>query len=566
MIVFLLHLAGAAALLIWAVRLIRTGVERAFMTRLRLILRRSEDRPVIAAVSGAGAAMLLQSSTAVALIVAGFTVSGSLAAPAGLALVLGADLGSAVAAQILLVRAGWLVPMLLLAGALLFLRGDSRTVRQTGRIVIGLALVFVSIDMIRDATAPLQDSAIVAMLIAHLDADPLSAFVLGAVAAYAVHSSLAAVLMFATFVAAGVLPVMAGVALVLGANLGGAVIPFVLTLSMPPPARRVALANLLLRGGGAALALLAVVLAAPDLTLLATAAHQQVIIVHMLFNLCLVLAGLALAAPATRLATAIVPDDQPRPTLGPVSALDPKALDEPEHALACAGREALRMGEQVAAMLTPSLSLYETWNAGVAASILQAEDDVDLMHFEIKMFIARLQEGRLSPEQSRRAMDLVTIANNLEDAGDKISTNMIDMARRMREQALRFSSDGWRDLEDFHDCVLSNTQLALGIMVSRDTEVARQLIEEKDRVRQVEQDLQARHLDRLRQGGSDSIETSNLHQETIRALKQVNTALSSVAYPIAEEAGDLLSSRLAAPENGDTVSQEKKPSTREAKA
>ncbi len=548
MMLFLLHLAGAAALLIWSVRLIRTGVERAFLPQLRLALRRSERSRVLTAGSGLLAAILLQSSTAVALIVAGFTISGGLAAAGGLAILLGADLGSAIAAQILLVRADWIEPLLFLAGTLMFLRARRRAVRQTGRVLIGLALVFVSLDMIQLATEPLKDSPVVATLVGYLEGDAVSAFVIGGVLAYAVHSSLAAVLMFVTFVAAGVLSVSAGAAMVLGANLGGAMIPVILTLSMPVAARRVVMSNLVLRGGGAILLLAALVFLQPDLSPLGAAEYRQVINFHLAFNAVLLVLGLPLTGMVTRAVGGALRDGTGGDLTAPIPALDQGALDQPERALAAAGRETLRMAERVAAMLVPALALYREWDDDVADAIRLAEDDVDRMHFQSKLFLARLQERDLSEDQRRRAMDLVSVANNLEDAGDRISTDLMGMARRMRTEGLSFSKDGWRDLEDFHDLVVANAQLALDVLMSDDADVARQLLEQKDRVRQIERDLQERHLERLRQGGSETLETSNLHQETIRALKLVNTALCFIAYPIAEEAGDLLSSRIARPQ------------------
>ncbi len=545
MIVFLLHLAGAAALLIWSVRLIRTGVERAFLPQLRLVLRRSEKSRVLAAGSGLLSALLLQSSTAVALIVAGFTISGGLAALTGVAILLGADLGSAIAAQILLLRASWLEPLLLLVGTVLFLRARSRRIKQGGRILIGLALVFASLDMIQAATDPLKSNELVAQIVAHLDGDLVSAFAIGAILAYAVHSSLAAVLMFVTFVGAGVLSVTAGAALVLGANLGGAVIPLVLTFTMPPAARRVVVTNLVLRGGGA-LAVLAALMAWPvDLSLLGADAGRQVINLHLAFNLGIVAIGLPLCAPLTRLVALVLADRQGSSAGMRPPTLDPGALDQPDRALAGVARETLRMAETVAAMLRPALALYRSWDSASAETIERAETDLDRMHFQMKIYIAELHERRLTGPQSRRAMDFAAIANNLEDAGDQISTNMVDMARRMHSEGLSFSADGWRDLSDFHDRVLSNAYLALDVLMAAEPDVARQLLEEKDHIRRLERDLQARHLERLRTGSAETLETSNMHQETLRALKQVNTALCFVAYPIAEDAGDLLSSRLA---------------------
>ena len=551
MILFLLHLAGAAALLIWSVRLIRTGVERAFLPQLRLALRRSEQSRVLTAASGTLAAMLLQSSTAVGLIVAGFTISGGLATAAGLAILLGADLGSAIAAQILLVRADWVQPLLLLLGAGLFLRARRRKLRQTGRILIGLALVFVSLDMIQLATEPLKQNTGVAMMASYLQGDLVSAFVIGGVLAYVVHSSLAAVLLFVTFVASGVMPVEAGAAMVLGANLGGAAIPVILTLSMPVAARRVVLANLAMRGGAALAALAVLIFAAPDLSVLGGAAFRQVINLHFGFNLALLIVGLPLTGAVSALARMALPDRTAGDAGTRVPGLEQATLENPDRALAAAGRELLRMAERVIAMLAPAMKQYRDWNDDVADGIRRAEDDVDRMHFQSKLFLARLQETPLTPAQSRRAMDMITIANNLEDAGDRVSGDMLDMAGRMRTEGLAFSPEGWRDLADFHDVVLANAQLALDVLMADEVDVARQLLEEKDRVRRIERDLQERHLQRFRKGGPETIETSNLHQETVRVLKLVNTALCSVAYPIVEEAGDLLSSRLARADDGD---------------
>ena len=141
MIAFIINIAGAAALLIWAVRLVRTGVERAFMVQLRLWLRRSAHNRILAAGTGAVSATMLQSSTAVVILVSNFAATGAVTSAVGLAIILGADVGSALVAQVLMVRQTWLIPVLLASGAVFFLNGHARRTRQTGRILIGLALI-----------------------------------------------------------------------------------------------------------------------------------------------------------------------------------------------------------------------------------------------------------------------------------------------------------------------------------------------------------------------------------------------------------------------------------------
>ena len=216
----LVRIAGAAALLIWAVRLVRTGVERGFAAPMRIWLRHSASNRFLAAATGMGAAVLLQSATAVAVLVSNFVSKGGLATATGLAILLGADVGSAVVTQLLVVRQPILIPLLLLIGVTVFLRGEGGNTRQIGRIMIGLALIFVSLDMIRGATEPMISNPATQAVMAYLGRDLLTAFVIGAVFAWGVHSSVAAVLLFVTLAGQSILPTPAAATMSLGANLG----------------------------------------------------------------------------------------------------------------------------------------------------------------------------------------------------------------------------------------------------------------------------------------------------------------------------------------------------------
>jgi phosphate:Na+ symporter len=543
---FIIQIAGAVALLIWSVRLVRTGVERAYVMQLRLWLRRSARSRLLAASTGLASAMLLQSSTAVAILVAGFVSGGSVAGAVGLAILLGADVGSALVAKVLLVRTAWLEPLLLLAGVALFLRSPQQRWRQTGRILIGLALIFLSLGMIGNATAPLVDSAGAATVMQYLGRDVVTAFLIGAVFAWVVHSSVAAVLLFVTLVAQGLLPQSAAVAMVLGANLGGTMIAYLLTYSDPVEVRRMIVSNLVLRGGGAALALMSLTLAKPSLAWLGSTDSAVVVNLHLFFNTLVALVALPVLGPVMRLAEALMARrTDPAASAALLSALDPAALKDPDRALSCASREIVRMGEMVEAMLRSVEMLYQKWNEDTAALIVARSQALQSMHFELKLYLARLNRTKLDHNAASRSMHLSTVAVNLEGASDVIARNMVDMARRLETEGLAFSGQGSTEISDFHDRVLANAQLALSVMMTQNPAEARDLVAQKEAVRTIEQNLQLKHLERLREGRADSIETSNIHQETLRSLKHVNTAFSMVAHPILQETGDLLQSRLA---------------------
>lgn len=517
------------------------------MPELRRSLKTLSRRPISAAAGGGLAAMVLQSSTAVALIGGGFAASGMLASASALALLLGADLGSAAMARVLLLPVEAIVPFLMLLGILIFFNARSRRTKQIGRIVTGFALVLISLQMIRAATAPIGENEIVQAAAAYFANDLISAFLIGALLAWLMHSSLAAVLTFATFATSGLLVVPVASALVIGANLGGAMVPVILLSSAPRPARLVVFGNLLARGGITVAALCLVLFDLIDLSRFGPEAGQQVVMLHILLNASLLVFGLFVLRILIRLADAIVPADR-EVLQTTVSALDPKALDNSALALACGQRELLRMAETVQAMLIPVMGLFREWDPQTARLIEEREDAVDLMHFETKIYLSKLSDKDGSESHSRNSVELVAMANNLEEAADKVAVNLLALAKKMHEASIAFSDQGLADIEHFHDQVVANTQLALRVLTTGEAEAARQLVAEKDRVRKEEQRLQERHLHRLRKQRAASVETTNIHQETLRLLKQINGALCYVAYPIAEETGDLLDSRLAPPD------------------
>ncbi len=542
----LIHIAGAAALLIWAVRLVRTGVERGFAVPMRIWLRHSTKNRLLAAATGMGAAVLLQSATAVAVLVSSFVSKGGLATATGLVILLGADVGSALVTQLLMVRQPILIPLLLLVGITMFLRLEGSNARQVGRIMIGLALIFVSLDMIRTATGPMISNPGTQAVMAYLGNDLLTAFVIGAVFAWGVHSSVAAVLLFVTLAGQSILPLPAAAAMILGANLGGAVIAVTLTYNAPQNSKRMVTANLILRGGGAALAVVLLAQMPNLMESLGSTPARQAINLHLVFNLAVAVIALPFVGPITAALTHLMTEKPVTDAkLDDISALDPDLLNKPQRAIDCAARELLGMGQRVEGMLIAVEPLYNQWDGPAAAMIAERDKAIKQAHLDVKLFLARLGQKEIDEDLSKRSLELASISSSIESASDAVARIMLDLAKRLHEQNLQFSPQGRDEIRDFTDRVQSNVQLALNVMMNQNPAEARELVAAKEKVRKVEQKLQRSHIGRLREGRAESIETSNIHQETLRALKQVNTAFSMVGHPILLRSGDLLKSRLA---------------------
>ncbi|MEP2027723.1 MAG: Na/Pi cotransporter family protein [Paracoccaceae bacterium] len=542
---FLVQLAGATMLLLFAVRMVRTGIERAFGPSFQRAVVRTQS-PVTAASTGVILAIVLQSSAAVALLVAGFAGTGSITFATGLAMVLGADLGSALLIQILSFKLEWLVPVLLAIGGGFFIKSDSRKIKQAGRIILGIAFILISLRFLRETMDPIRDSAFLPSIASYLEKDFVTAFIAGAGLAVLMHSSVAVILMCVTLVSIAAIPVDAGVSLILGANLGSAIIPTWLTRGMSATSRRVPMANLALRGTGAIIALFAIN-RLPILPYLAgMGAAQTLVNVHIIFNLILLLAlpfCKALTGPFER----YFPNGashQEDVLNSNVCVLDNSLLDKPQLALANLKREVLRMAQVVDVMMRPMMDIYHTYDKTTASAIRTQDEIVNKALDDIRLYTASMDSDALRKPDRKLARDLTEYAIAVETAGDIIVKRLLPLAKEKSDKRIKFSAAGREELVKIHERVMSNMSLAFNVLVSDDLESARLLLEEKSEMTRMERKSRKRHLQRLSEGTQTSFESSDIHLETVSALREFNSHIAAVAYPILYRGGQLLETRL----------------------
>ena len=549
--VVLLHLAGAVALMLFATRMVKTGVERAYGDLLRHRLRATMRNPIMAVLAGCGLAVALQSSTAVTLLVGSFAGAGIVSGAAGQLAVRGAEIGSALVAKLLTFDLTLLVPLCLIAGTVMFMATERRDWRQMGRILIGVGLLILSLEMIGQASEPLRNSQLMPLIINYFSGDSITTYLLAALVTWLFQSSIAAVLLMATLAGRGLITPELGVVLVLGVNLGSSLIAPMLTRSAPPEVRIVPIGNLLMRGLGSLIMLVLIMTFKPDVAFLGKTAPDQIVNAHILFNVLILLAGLPLAGLVYRASGKIVAlGSKPEPAAAlevvELSALNESALDTPSQALANATREVVRVCETVEIMLKRIIELYEDADPAKIKALAALDDRVDRKHAAIKLYLAKITRNPLTEDEALRCQELIGACVKLEQVGDIIVRNMLVHVRKKLERGLEFTPEGWQELCAFHSSVLANARLAFNVLVSRDPETARQLVLEKDLLREREKETSASHFLRLREGTAKSVETSSIHLDTIRDLKQINSLLASIAYPVLEERGLLGGSRLKA--------------------
>jgi phosphate:Na+ symporter len=540
-----LNLLGGIALLLWSTRLVKTGVQRAFGDQLRSLLQRATENRVRACGLGVLVATALQSSTATALLLVSFATRGLIALGPALAMMLGADIGSTLVVQALSFDLKGLVPVLLIGGVAAFMMSGDSTIRQSGRIVIGLALMILSLGMIVGTSTGMREHATLGFLLSRLGDEPTMAVLLAAGLTWLLHSSVAMVLFIMALAGAQVIALPLGLTLLLGANIGAGLIPLGLGWREPQSARRILIGNFLFRVAGALVALAFLSTLTSIVLPEGQSPERAIASAHMLFNMALACVFLPFIEKIARLLERYLPDDPAHDASSsrPLH-LDEALLDQPALALGAASREVMRLAERVEAMLSDTIHTFSDNDDKRRMAIRKLDDEVDALQEAIKLYLTRLTRQPLSEADARRAFDLILFTTNLEHVGDIIDKNLLELAAKRQRHSVSFSAAGWSELTDFHARVVKQMKLAMTVFMTKDVAMARELVAEKDQIRLAEKTATEQHLARLREGTAASIETSALHLDMLRDLKRINAHIVSVAHPILEASGEIRHSRL----------------------
>ena len=524
--------------------MVSVGLNRAFGGTLRRVISHSTSNRAKAFGVGIGVAALLQSSTAASLIVSSFAARNIVTISGALAVMLGADVGTTLAAQLLSRDLAWLTPVLLTAGYIVNKSMEDSQYKHVGRAMMGIALILISLTMIKTVAAPIAQSEAIQVIVEPLASQAILSIGLAALLTWVAHSSLGMILIFMSFVAVGTIPLHLGFALVLGANIGGAIAPVIMTLRDIPAGRRVPLGNLLIRGMGVLIFLPLLSYVEPLIAQIDPDPARQLVNFHTAFNVCLAILFMPFIGPLTRLSELILPDRPREEDESLPRYLDPTAVSTPAAALACVSRETLRVSDIIQHMMRDTLEALRTNNVRQVQAIRDQEAVVDSLYESIKTYLARLSSQTLEKRESRRYMQILTFSTNLEHIGDIIDKSLMELAMKKIRNQDNFSRQGFGEISSLHAKVMESMALAQTVFMTGDVKMARQLFEEKAVLRNQEMVASESHFRRLREGVAETLATSSLHLDILRDLRRVNSYISLIAYPILEEAKELKPTRL----------------------
>ena len=544
----IVNLLGGVALLLWGVRMVRTGVMRAWGDALKNFIEHRLGNRFSAFMAGGVATAILGSGTAMTLIVAGLAASGAISTALGLGVLLGADVGSAIVAAVFASGSSftlWASPLLLFLGYVIHTSSAEFRPHNVGRILIGLGLMLLSLTLIKQASAPLSTATLFHDLLAAVGKEPLLAFIIGAALTWAMHSSLAVILLIAAFLANGSLEVAGALSFILGVNFGGGLPAVTSTLALPPAARRLPLANLLCRSVIAIAGIATVQRLTPYVAMVPLPPVETVVGFHAAFNIVNGLVFLPLTGLVARLMMRILPDlpgEEDR--LANPRYLDQRSLKTPAVALSNALLETVRMTELLERMFDTALQALRTGSLETLKQLKPMDERLNAYQTLLQAYLGKLAQEQLTPEESRRALELTLYISNIEHAGDVIQLNLADRVQSKAKENIAFSIEEQASFDNLCLIVHDNLRLATGVLSSGDLEGAKRLISQKDAFRELQNEVLDAHFKQGAGGKGAALRRSALYVDMIRDLNRINSLVVAAGYPIAGAAGLLRGSRL----------------------
>lgn len=538
----LLLIAGGVALILYATKTLREGLDRLVGAQLGPFLQRAASTPLRSFLAGLGVSVVAPSSSTMSALAVQAVQSRFVSTRQMLMIMAGADIGITLMVWLSAWDLQKFGPVLILAGFCFFNYATSRKWRGGGQVLLALGLLFQGIVVIQHAIGGATISPDLNQLITIATHNPIAIMLLMGVMAVALQSSTATILLI---VSLGItptngqpspIPLNMDVALpaVVGANLGVSITTLLMGWANLDT-RRLAVGNLLAKAAVALAVLLAIGLLPMGRWIdeLPGGFAKDVANTHTLFNLAKALLVFPLLGPLTRWVDRLIPT----PPEKSVDAFAPRyinagAYDGVSLAMGQSAREIMRAGEIVRAMLDDLWRAIKTNDENLVRLIAERDNQVDLLDIEIRRFLAKLNAQPMDADDQQEQMRQMRYLTELEAIGDIIDKNLCKLAIKKIRLNVDFGRDGWKELEEFDQKVIQNMLIADTAFQTRDKELAEKLLRHKDHIDCQIRELRDRHFTRFSGASEAEYEVSAIQLDLLTNLKRINSHVTHVAYAV----------------------------------
>jgi phosphate:Na+ symporter len=528
-------LLGGLSLFLYGMERMSDALKNVAGEKMKDILAMLSSNRIMGLITGAGVTAVIQSSSVTTVMLVGFVTAGLMSLSQSIGVILGADIGTTITAQIVAFKVTKYALLLVAVGFGMLFASKKEKIQQYGYMVMGLGMIFFGMGVMSNAMHPLRTYQPFIDLMANMS-NPILGILVAAIFTALIQSSSAAMGVVIVLAMQGLITLEAGIALALGANIGTCATAGLASIGKPREAVRVATSHVLFK-------IIGVMLMAPfigpfakivvsvspspaeGLTGIEAAASvlpRQVANAHTIFNVGIGVLFLPFVSQFSRIVYRLVPD-KPLPV---VEEIQPKYLTEilfetPSLALDAARHELKRMGKRVDLMNSAMMPAVLTGNKESLLSLREMYKEVDILHKHLVTYLARVSQLKLNEFQTNKLINLMTAVNNLDYVGDLIEVNMVDLGMRRIKKGFKISQATQKVLNTLHVVVSDALKAGVRAVVEEDNDYAYRVIIMKDDVNRLEAKAELHQAQRLVSEDSGKFEAYSVEVDIIEKLKRI---------------------------------------------
>jgi len=547
-----MELFGGLALFLFGMEQMAESLKSVAGDSMKQILARLTNSRIMGLITGAFVTAIIQSSSVTTVMLVGFVTAGLMSLSQAIGVILGADIGTTITAQIVAFKVTKYALLLVAVGfALIFVSRRDR-VKQYGQLIMGLGLIFFGMGVMSEGMQPLRSYQPFIELMQNVS-NPIVGILVATLFTGLIQSSSATMGVVIAMSMQGLISLEAGIALALGANIGTCATAGLAAIGKPREAVRVAVAHVTFK-------ILGVIIIFPFIPYLAELVRdispaaaaglmgadklaaetpRQIANAHTIFNVALALFFLPFATQFARLCEWMVPD-RPLDEEGIIiraKYLDDELLATPSLALERVRLEILHMGEQVGEMLARIMPAIISGDRVSLTAVRNLDERVDILQAHILSYLGKISRLQLTERQNEDFLRLMEAVNNLENIGDIIETNLVDLGRSRIEHNVSISPPTQEILKGFHRVVVKAVETAIRAVAENDAEAAAAVTRMKEEISRIANSTAIHQAKRLVADEPNRIEAYTIEMDIAEKLQRIYYFAKRMAKTVSEQDG-----------------------------
>lgn len=535
-------LAGGLALFLFGLELLSAGLKAVAGEKLKTILAKLTTNRITGLFTGAFVTAIIQSSSVTTVLVVGFISAGLMKLSQSIGIIMGANVGTTVTAQIIAFKITHYAMVMVAAGFVMLFFSKNDKIKQYGHMIMGLGMVFLGMNLMSEAMSPLRSYEPFLSLMVSME-NPFLGLLVGAAFTALVQSSSATTGIVIALATQGLLSLPGGIALIFGANVGTCVTAMLASIGKPREAIRAAVVHVLFNVAGVLLWVgfvdqLAFVVR--EIGGFASSTARDIANAHTIFNVANAFIFIWFVTPFAKLVEKLVPLEEGASELSvKPKYLDAPLISTPSIALNAVRLEIGELGKHVLKMMNAILPATLSGTKSNLDKIAEMDNNVDTLHISIIQYVRKIGAQPLGEEDMREVLRLISSANHLENIGDLIETDMVQIGKRRIDEKITVSPETTRMLKSFHDKVNHSLEMSLDALDKEDATIAAKVIALKDEIAKDAKEIAEHGAQRLLIQGNNRDHTYTREMETVERLQRIYYFAKRIAKGVVAKAESL---------------------------